>query len=194
MTSNAYVGQGVCGNAHVMKVGKSNNVTRRERELGITIEHIAQCISETTALELENHLREFVIQEGGVRYKRTLDWFEFDKRIYNILVIFFNQEYIRQSPELNEEDEILLFQEKYYDLLQTSLEDAEEQIEILQEEVERLRDQLQRRVDTVRDQERQKASEREQQLLDEIIKLNCQMARLEVRMQMLQEHEDDENE
>lgn len=78
--------------------------------------------------------------------------------------------------------------------LQTSLESAEEQIELLQEEVEHLRDQLQRRVDTVRDQERQKASDREQQLLDEIIKLNRQMARLEVRMEMLQENEDDENE
>ena len=101
---------------------------------------------------------------------------------------------LQEAHKLNEEDEILLFQEKYYDLLQTSLEDTEEQIEILQEEVERLRDQLQRCVDTVRDQERQKASEREQQLLDEIIKLNRQMACLEVRMEMLQEHEDDENE
>lgn len=78
--------------------------------------------------------------------------------------------------------------------LQTSLEAAEEQIEILQEEVERLRDELQVRVDSVRDQERQKASDREKQLLEEIIKLNRQMARLEVRLEMLQDQDDDETE
>lgn len=76
--------------------------------------------------------------------------------------------------------------------LQTSLEAAEEQVELLQEEVEHLREELQRRVDTVRDQERQKASDREQQLLDEIIKLNRQMARLEVRIEMMQEQGNDE--
>lgn len=76
--------------------------------------------------------------------------------------------------------------------LQTTLEAAEEQIEILQEEVERLRSELQQRVDTVRDEERHKAREREQQLLDEIIKLNRQMARLELRMEMLQEDQDED--
>jgi DNA-binding transcriptional MerR regulator len=74
--------------------------------------------------------------------------------------------------------------------LQTALETAEEQIDELHEEIER----LQQRVDTVRDQERQTANEREQQLLDEIIKLNRQMARLEVRMEMLQEQNDGEEE
>lgn len=78
--------------------------------------------------------------------------------------------------------------------LQTSLEAAEEQVEMLQEEVERLRSELQRRVDTVREDERRTAREREQQLLDEIIKLNRQMARLEVRMEMMQEQNDDNEE
>ena len=78
--------------------------------------------------------------------------------------------------------------------LQTALEGAEEQVELLQEEVERLRGELQQRVDSVRDQERKKAADREQQLLDEIIKLNRQMARLEVRMEMLQERDEDEEE
>ena len=78
--------------------------------------------------------------------------------------------------------------------LQTALEAAEEQVELLQGEVERLREELQQRVDSVRDQERTKAANREQQLLDEIIKLNRQMARLEVRMEMLQERDEDDDE
>lgn len=78
--------------------------------------------------------------------------------------------------------------------LQTALEAAEEQVELLQEEVERLRDDLRTQVDSVREQERQRARDREQQLLEEIIKLNRQMARLEVRMEMMQEKNDDEDE
>ncbi len=62
--------------------------------------------------------------------------------------------------------------------------------EELHEEIER----LQQRVDTVREQERQTANEREQQLLDEIIRLNRQMARLEVRMEMMQEQDEAEDE
>ena len=73
--------------------------------------------------------------------------------------------------------------------LQTALEAAEEQIDMLQEEVEHMRKQLQERVDEVREQERQKASDREKQLLEQIIALNRQMAKLEVRMEMM--HEDD---
>ncbi len=71
--------------------------------------------------------------------------------------------------------------------LQTALESAEEHIEELHEEIER----LQTRVDTVRDEERQKAREREQQLLDEVIKLNREIARMEVRMEMMQKDDED---
>lgn len=71
--------------------------------------------------------------------------------------------------------------------LQTALDTAEEQIEELQEYIER----LQERVDTVREDERRIAREREQQLLDEIIKLNRQMVRLEVRMEMMEEDDKD---
>jgi len=75
--------------------------------------------------------------------------------------------------------------------LQTALESTEEQVEVLQEEVEHLREALQKRVDSVREQEREKATEREQQLLNEIIKLNREMARLEVRMEMMQKEKRD---
>ena len=108
--------------------------------------------------------------------------------------MFFEKQCIEKAKELSEEEEIALFREKYAVLLQTAIEASEEQVELLQEEVERLRGELQQRVDFVRDQERKKAADREQQLVDEIIKLNRQMARLEVRMEMLQESDKEDDE
>jgi DNA-binding transcriptional MerR regulator len=75
--------------------------------------------------------------------------------------------------------------------LQTALESAEEQMILLQEETARLRIELQQRVDAVRDEERQRAREREQQLLDQLIELNRQIARLEVRMEMYKDNKDE---
>ena len=197
--SNAYVGQGTRDNVHIIKIGKSNDVKRRQRELSITLDRIATCVSEAAAYQFEADLRQFVMQQGGIRYKQTLDWFEFDKRIYDMLVTFFEKQRVEKATELSEEEEISLYREKYAVLLQTALEAAEEQIEELHEEIMRLRNEAdqreqihQERVDSVRNEERSKASEREQQLLDEIIKLNRQMARLEVRMEMLQERNEDE--
>jgi DNA-binding transcriptional MerR regulator len=71
--------------------------------------------------------------------------------------------------------------------LQTALEAAEEQIEQLQDEIDR----LQQRVDSVRNEERQVAREREQELVGQIIHLNKELTRLEVRMEMMQENQDD---
>jgi len=95
--------------------------------------------------------------------------------------------------------------------LQTALEAVEEQIEIYQEEMDRLRQEIdkrdtehQMRVDQVREEERQKARlqeseerktahEREERLNKEIIELNRQIARLEVRMEFIQEKDGDED-
>ena len=85
MKSSAYIGQGIRESTRVMKVGKSNDVKRRQRELPITIERIAVCVSEAAAYQFENDLRRFIIQQGGIRYQKTLDWFEFDERIYKLL-------------------------------------------------------------------------------------------------------------
>lgn len=74
--------------------------------------------------------------------------------------------------------------------LQTALESAEEHIEELHDEIKHLKET----VDKVRDEERQKAREREQQLVDELIRLNREIARLEVRMEMIQENTKDKKE
>jgi DNA-binding transcriptional MerR regulator len=94
--------------------------------------------------------------------------------------------------------------------LQTALEAVEEQIEVYQEEMDRLRQEIdkrdrehQLRVDQVREEERQKArlqeseerktaQEREEKLNKDIIELNRQIARLEVRIEFIQEKDADE--
>ena len=84
--------------------------------------------------------------------------------------------------------------------LQTALESAEEQIDELKEEVDKLRSEAQEkdhkyqeRVDSVRTEEREIARNREQELTDQLIQLNRQIARLELRIEIMQEG-DDENE
>ena len=76
--------------------------------------------------------------------------------------------------------------------LQTALEAAEDHISTLKDEIRDLRSELQERVDMVRDEERQRSREREQQLLEELISLNRQIARLELRMEIMQQGEDTE--
>ena len=49
MKSSAYIEQGMRESTRVMKVGKSNDVKRRQRELPIKIDRIAVCVSEAAA-------------------------------------------------------------------------------------------------------------------------------------------------
>lgn len=62
--------------------------------------------------------------------------------------------------------------------LQTMLEAAEERI-----------DQLKKQVDAVRNEERQRARDREQELLNQIITLSKEISRLEVKLEILQEND-----
>ena len=182
MKSSAYIGQGIRESTRVMKVGKSNDVKRRQRELPITIERIAVCVSEAAAYQFENDLRRFIIQQGGIRYQKTLDWFEFDERIYKLLSQFFEPTASEEIHELTENEEIQLFREKYRDLLQQTLDAAEDEIGYLR-----------KRLDEVREEEQTKSRDREEKLRDEIIELNRQMARLELRIEMMQEKDEDED-
>lgn len=69
-------------------------------------------------------------------------------------------------------DAILLRQQ--IEMLTKSLNESEEEIELLRQ-----------KLDEVREEEQRKAREREKQLMDEIIRLHREMARLEVRIEML---------
>lgn len=65
------------------------------------------------------------------------------------------------------------------DLMVNSLSNAEEEIKFLR-----------KRVDEIRDEERQKAREKEAQDRQEIIQLHRQIARLELRIELMQEEND----
>jgi DNA-binding transcriptional MerR regulator len=77
-------------------------------------------------------------------------------------------------------DAIMLRQQ--IDMLAKSLSDAEDEI-----------DYLRKRLDEVREEEQTKSRDREEKLRDEIIELNRQMARLELRIEMMQEKDEDED-
>lgn len=77
-------------------------------------------------------------------------------------------------------DAIMLRQQ--LDMMAKSLSDAEEEI-----------DYLRRRVDEVREEEQDKSRGREDKLRDEIIELNRQIARLELRIELLQDKSDSED-
>ena len=85
MLSNVYIARGARGGTAVMKVGKTNNIRQRQRELSITIELCIPQPDATSALDLETQLRLFVLTQGGKRLPRTTDWFYFDLHIYTAL-------------------------------------------------------------------------------------------------------------
>jgi len=74
-------------------------------------------------------------------------------------------------------DAIMLRQQ--LDLMANSLSNAEEEVKFLR-----------KRVDEIRDEERRKASEKEAQDREEIIQLHRQIARLELRIELMQEEDD----
>ena len=185
--SYAYIAAGQVDGVHLMKVGKTNNLKRRGGEIGILIELSTASLTEAGALRLETELRQFVIAQGGIRYRNTIDWFAFDVRIYALLCEHFTAQPVPEfSESLSPDEEIALYRRRYIQLLKqelrTALEATEERAKQLQEEIDRLR----QRIDSVRNEEREKAREREQGLFDEIVKLNIQEARLELRMEILQ--------
>jgi len=74
-------------------------------------------------------------------------------------------------------DAIMLRQQ--LDLMANSLSNAEEEVKFLR-----------KRVDEIREEERRKASEKEAEDRKEIIQLHRQIARLELRIELMQEEED----
>lgn len=76
-------------------------------------------------------------------------------------------------------DAIMLRQQ--IDMLTKSLTDAEDEIDFLR-----------RRLDEVREEEQDKSRQREEKLRDEIIELNRQMARLEYRIELMEQQDSDE--
>jgi len=87
-------------------------------------------------------------------------------------------------------DAIMLRQQ--IDMLTKSLDDAEEEIQYLRDKLDDVREEEQSKAQDREKAIRDEFQEREERLRQEIVNLNRQMARLEIRMEMMQEKEDDE--
>lgn len=83
--SYSYIAQGVVGNVHYMKVGKANNLHRRSKEIGLSIERFIECSDEDEAFSIESWLRNILSVYGAVR-ARGKDWFAFNGTIYERLL------------------------------------------------------------------------------------------------------------
>jgi DNA anti-recombination protein RmuC len=149
MPSNAYV---ATDGENVMKVGKANDVKRRERELAVPITFTIACLNEAAAFQVEKQLRDFVIRRGGIQYQGTIDWFKFDTQIYRMLCEFAAN---INSPSVVEKDldeEIEELRTCYYQLL----------IHELTVENQRLREELNQLKESVRQLEEAKRASSQQ--------------------------------
>ncbi|MEO8607159.1 MAG: hypothetical protein ABI690_04725 [Chloroflexota bacterium] len=77
MTSNAYIAS---DGEKLMKVGKSNNPKRREKQIDLTITLTVACLDEVSAYRIESQLRQFIVEQGGIKHTSTVDWFIFDHK------------------------------------------------------------------------------------------------------------------
>ena len=75
MTSNAYIAS---DGEKLMKVGKSNNPKRREKQIDLTITLTIDCLDEVSAYKIESQLRQFIAERGGIKHASTVEWFIFD--------------------------------------------------------------------------------------------------------------------
>jgi SMC interacting uncharacterized protein involved in chromosome segregation len=136
MTSNAYI---ATDSETVMKVGKANDVKRRERELSVRITRAITCLDEEAAYRIENQLRVFVIKNGGIRHQQSIDWFKFDPQIYAMLYEFAAALNNESVNEIDLETEIAQYIMSYHKIL---LDEANAKIEHLSAENAHLQYQI----------------------------------------------------
>ena len=139
--SNAYIAS---DDESLMKVGKANDPKRREREIALPMTVTIACLDEAAALRVESQLRQFVIEQGGIRHQNTIDWFKFDPQIYAILCEFAGGlDGFKAVPVLEKDldQEIAELQARYFRLL---TEEYTKLIRENEEERERLHSELNR--------------------------------------------------
>jgi hypothetical protein len=138
MINNAYI---ATDNKTVMKVGKSNNLKQREKDIALPITFMIPCLDELAARKVETKLRKFIVNHGGIKYRSRLDWFEFDPQIYNMLLEFAAGLYDPGIIEDNLDKEMVQVVRHYYLTLLDGT--AAEKERLLREKVE-LEQQMQR--------------------------------------------------
>jgi hypothetical protein len=152
MTSNAYIAS---DREKLMKVGKANDTKRREKQINLPINITLACLDEATAFRVEDQLRQFIVERGGIKHASTLDWFAYDPQIYTMLCEFagtldgFQPIHIEDDGEL----EIRAIRKRYFQLIEVErLEETkslkadrdslERKVEFLEAERDRLRKEL----------------------------------------------------
>lgn len=125
MTSNAYI---ATDGETIMKVGKANDVKRREKQIAIRITRTVVCLDEGAALRVESKLREFVVKRGGIRYRTTIDWFHFDQQIYNMLCEFVAGLNNEPAAEVDVDTEIAEYITRYHQLLVEEISAEKERV------------------------------------------------------------------
>src|SRR5690606_273431 len=115
-TSNAYV---ATHGENLMKVGKANDPKRREKQIDLPITLTVACLDEAAAFRVEDKLRQFIIERGGIRHASTIDWFAFDPQIYKMLCEFAANldGFVPLSEADAQEAEIALLRRRYFQLL-----------------------------------------------------------------------------
>jgi hypothetical protein len=116
MTSNAYIAS---DGEKLMKVGKSNNPKRREKQIDLTITLTIGCLDEVSAYRIESQLRQFIIERGGIKHASTVDWFIFDPQIYRMVCEFAANidGFTPLSDDDSQEAEIAVLRKRYFQLL-----------------------------------------------------------------------------
>lgn len=166
MKSNVYLAFGQIGGVPVMKVGKANDLKRREKQLRIDVEFSLACVSEGDALVFEDRLREHAFSLGASSF-RGYDWFYYDDNVYEalkaILIEFGSDESV-----LKLEREVAQYQLRYH---QMKVESLEAQVEQLQEEKRFLQQQKDAEVERIL----RESSQREGALREQIGELKAML-------------------
>lgn len=116
MSSNAYL---ATDGEKLMKVGKANNPKRREKQIDLTITLTVACLDEMSAYRIEDQLRQFIAERGGIKHASTVDWFAFDPQIYRMVCEFAANldGYKALSEEESQDAEIDVLRRRYFKLL-----------------------------------------------------------------------------
>jgi len=124
-TSNAYI---ATDGEKFLKVGKANDVKRREKQIALPMTVTIICLDEDAAFRVESKLRDFVIKRGGIRHAATIDWFAFDPQIYKMLCEFattidgFEPVPVKVETEADIDAEIAKLRKRYFKLLEDELQ------------------------------------------------------------------------
>lgn len=151
-TSNAYI---ATDGQKLMKVGKANDIKRREKQIALPMTVTVICLDEDAAFRIESKLRDFVIKRGGIRHAATIDWFAFDPQIYKMLCEFaatidgFEPLPVKVETETDIEAEIAKLRKRYFKLLEDELQQQLDEVRAEKVQLEERNRQLQEEIETL---------------------------------------------